>query len=237
MALLRRVAYFACIFQLLFFSNAHAKSNPVSVPRGIDTTSRQTKEGDGYGGNGYVVRPLLDEVPPATAIIIHGLGGTGEEWGVITLGMSIFSLNYVKFIIPSAEKKPVTYLDETLPSWFDIRRIQGTNSIIDERDLLRSVNRINKIIDGEVKSGVPEERIFLVGFSQGGALALTTFLRSKRKLGGCVGVATWLPLHNSYAPFGSVPISNKIKGNKILMIHVSFIFFFLPWLLRQLLLL
>lgn len=211
----------ACLVVVLFFTNARAGSMPVSAPRTIKSTMRQSVDGDGYGGEGFTVRPLLDERPLATAIIIHGLGGTGEEWGIMSLGMSVFSLNYVKFIIPSAETKPVTYLNTTIPSWFDIRRIQGTNSDVDEKDLRQSVDRINRIIDGEVRAGVPAERIFIVGFSQGGALALTTFLRSKRKLGGCVGVATWLPLHNSYAPFGPEPVSENVKGNKILMIHVS----------------
>lgn len=192
----------------------HAGSIPVSAPFSKSVTTRQTANGDGHGGKGYLVKPLLDETPPATAIIIHGLGGTGEEWGVLSLGMSVFSLNYVKFVIPSADVRKVTYLDEQIPSWFDIERIQGVNSVINEQQLSQSVERINNIIDGEIKAGVPSERIFIVGFSQGGALALTTFLRSKKRLGGCVGVATWLPLSEA-----NVRVSNNIKGTKILMIH------------------
>lgn len=202
------------LFVTFFWAKVRARTEAVTV--------RQTVDGDGYGGKGFTVRPLLDETPPCTAIIIHGLGGTGEEWGVLSLGMSVFSLNYVKFIIPSAERRKVTYLEEEIPSWFDIKKIQGTNSEVNEKQLLNSVRRINDIINGEIAAGVPPNRIFVIGFSQGGALALTTFLRSAKPLGGCVGVATWLPLHETYVPSGNIEISNAIKGKDILMIHVRF---------------
>ena len=38
----------------------------------------------------------------------------------------------------------------------------------------------------------------IAGFSQGGALALHTSLRSKHKLGGCIALSTWLPLRDDY---------------------------------------
>ena len=36
------------------------------------------------------------------------------------------------------------------------------------------------------------------GFSQGGALALTTALRSSRKLAGVIALSAWLPLKGQY---------------------------------------
>lgn len=209
------MTYLLCLLCVTFLlTSTHA---------GIESvTARQTEDGDGYGGKGFTVRPLLDETPLCTAIIIHGLGGTGEEWGVLSLGMSVFSLNYVKFIIPSADPANVTYIDEEIPSWFDIERIQGTNAEVNRPQLMASVRRINGIIEGEVDAGVPADRIFVIGFSQGGALALTTFLRSNRPLGGCVGVATWLPLHEDYVPIGNDEASDEIKGRDIMMIHVRF---------------
>lgn len=198
---------------LSFFSCVSASA--VSIP--TIPTARQTVDGDGYGGEGYTVLPLLSDEPQATAIIIHGLGGTGQEWGVISLALSFFSLNYVKFIIPSAPVQPVTYLDENMPSWFDISRLTRNSANVDRDQLLSSMDRIHAIIRGEVRSGVEAERIFIIGFSQGGALALTSFLRSRWKIGGCVGVATWLPLHTEYPQARS----SKIENKDILMLHVS----------------
>lgn len=182
--------------------------------------ARQQVDGDGYDGKGFTVQRLLADEPPATAILIHGLGGSGQEWGFLSLALSFFSLNYVKFIIPSAANRSVTYLDDTLPSWFDIRSIGEDSVDVNRFELLQSVDRIDRIIAGEIRQGVPADRIFLIGFSQGGALALTTYLRSKpgRTIAGCVGVATFLPLDSEYRRGGNFTVN--VGGDDVLMIHV-----------------
>lgn len=177
---------------------------------------RQKVNDDSHGGKGFSVKPVLQDEEPATAILLHGLGGTGEEWGYISLALSLISLNYVKFVIPSAKERRVTYLRSRMPSWFDIHVFDETASV-DKDELLESVERVKDIVKGEMKNGVKQERIFIVGFSQGGALALTSFLRSPYKLGGCVGVATWLPLQKEYP----ASRSSKIRNKDILMMHVS----------------
>jgi predicted esterase len=48
------------------------------------------------------------------------------------------------------------------------------------------VRYIESLIDAEVASGIPSNRIVVAGFSQGGAVALL-MLRSKHKLAGIVG--------------------------------------------------
>lgn len=228
MKLRQRIFHFVVTAAAIWFALfAHSQTlsdfSPVSAwdlsKRAVPISERQTVNGDGYGGDGFTVLPLLKEnETPCTAIIIHGLGGTGQEWGYLSLGLSFFSLNYVKFIIPSASNQSVTYLKTTMPSWFDIRSIRGRDADVDRADLLSSVGRINKIIDGEIRRGVPEKRIFVIGFSQGGALSLTTFLRSRRKLAGCVGVATWLPLDREYGSSGNVTV--PAGKSDVLMIHV-----------------
>lgn len=182
-----------------------------------ELTMRQTVNSDGHGGNGSTIEALQTEGMPATVIVLHGLGGNGQEWGYLFLPVSLLSLTYVKFVLPTAPSRYVTYLNETMPSWFDIQRLSEHDEISTD-DMLASVERLNKIIEGEIKSGTKSERIFLMGFSQGGALALTTFLRSRRRLAGCMGVATWLPLRNAYPD----AISSKIRGRKTLLIHVSY---------------
>lgn len=181
--------------------------------------TRQTIAGDGYGGAGYTVLPLLGNEPPATVILVHGLGGTGEEWGFVGLALSFFSLNFVKFVIPTAPRRYVSYLNETLPSWYNIFSLTDFASRINEDQLLESVARVDSIIEGERQRGVAFRRIFVIGFSQGGGVALTTFLRSSRALAGCVAVATWLPLDEDYPK----KLSNVIKDKFILFIHVCVI--------------
>lgn len=138
------------------------------------------------------------------------------------LAISYLSLNYVRFILPTAPKRSVTYLDnKKMNSWFDIRGIRGRSRITEasenRTDLMESKERIDTIIAGEVQRGVPPERIFLLGFSQGGALALTAYLRSPFTLGGMLGIATWLPLGDEYPD----RLSDKLVPGNIQLHHVS----------------
>lgn len=183
-----------------------------------NTTGRQKLDTDGYGGNGSTIAALQADGQPATVIVLHGLGGNGQEWAYLFFPVSLLSLTYVKFILPTAPTEYVTYLNANMPSWFNVFALSGRD-LISETDMMNSVARLNRIIESEIANGIPSERIFLMGFSQGGALALTTFLRSKRRLGGCMGVATWLPLRNRYPG----AISSRIRDRKTLLIHVSWL--------------
>lgn len=197
----------------------------------LNLTSLRSFRGDGHGGEGFTIPPVLRNEKPATLIIVHGLGGTGEEWGIISLALSFFSLNYVKFVIPTAPIAYVTYLKRNLTSWFDITSFeQGSTTGFEQRSVEQlskavqinpnqfevSVQRMNRIIQREIANGVEPERIFLTGFSQGGAIALHTFLRSKWSLAGVIGAATWIPFIETYPAAMSRQTSNK----KILLLHV-----------------
>ena len=52
-------------------------------------------------------------------------------------------------------------------------------------------------MENEVKSGIPRNRIFIGGFSQGGAVALYTAFAVNKPIGGIVALSTWLPLHKT----------------------------------------
>ena len=57
---------------------------------------------------------------------------------------------------------------------------------------------MKSLIAAEVAAGVPHKRIVLAGFSQGGAVALHTGMRSAEALGGVMALSTWLPLAGDY---------------------------------------
>lgn len=65
---------------------------------------------------------------------------------------------------------------------------------------------VKSIIDDEIKSGIPSDRIVLGGFSQGGALALYTALTMEKPLAGILALSSWLPLHKTFP--------EVLKGNK-----------------------
>jgi len=84
-------------------------------------------------------------------------------------------------------------------SWFAIRG-RGAAATFNATEVTASAARIDGIIGREVAAGVPASRILVMGYSQGGALALTVALRSRRRLAGCGVVSAFLPLVKSYPP-------------------------------------
>lgn len=52
---------------------------------------------------------------------------------------------------------------------------------------------IQEILDKELASGTPADRVVLLGFSQGGYLSLNVFLRQEQPPAGILALSTWLP--------------------------------------------
>ena len=192
------------LYQLIIltcFSTAN-KTSTLQLARLTNALQRQGRTstsnyGDGYGGRGITINPILFH-KPATVIVLHGLGGSADDWSLFAMAVMFLDLNYCKFILPSADVAPVSYQsNRKMPSWFNVFGVrEGAKE--DKAGLLKSSNRIYRIIQGEIKKGVPSDRIFVMGFSQGGALALTIYMRSPYKLAGLIAVSTWLPLVSIY---------------------------------------
>ncbi|MEE6484405.1 hypothetical protein FKM82_013859 [Ascaphus truei] len=137
-------------------------------------------------GNNMSVPLLTDAVTvpgeereTAAVIFLHGLGDTGHGWAE---SLSAIRLPYVKYICPHA---------------FDLMGL-SPDAPEDEAGIKKAAESIKSIIEHEVKSGIPANRIILGGFSQGGALSLYTALTCQQKLAGVVGLSCWLPLHKTF---------------------------------------
>lgn len=84
--------------------------------------------------------------------------------------------------------------------WFDIdgigeQRFRGAleGQLFDPEGVAQSLQRIQELIDAEVASGTPKDRIVLGGFSQAGHLALLAHLaQGDQPLAGCVALCTWI---------------------------------------------
>ena len=57
-----------------------------------------------------------------------------------------------------------------------------------------SSQMLEELIAREQQRGIEPDRIVLAGFSQGGAIAINTLLRSGNAQAGLMGLSTWLPL-------------------------------------------
>lgn len=139
----------------------------------------------------------------ATLIFLHGLGDTGQGWAS---AMAAIRPPYVKVICPTAPTMPVTLnAGFRMPSWFDLRTLDASGPE-DEEGIKHAATQIHSMIESEIQSGIPANRILLGGFSQGGALALYSALTLPQKLAGVVSLSCWLPLHKSFpASFKTSP--------------------------------
>lgn len=131
----------------------------------------------------------------ATVIFLHGLGDTGHGW---LDGLEGIKLPYIKYMCPNAPVAKVTLnAGMQMPSWFDIKSLKkGCDE--DEGGIKASSQRVISLIEEEIKSGIPSNRILIGGFSQGGSVALHTLQTYDKKLAGCIGLSTYLSLHKQF---------------------------------------
>jgi len=144
----------------------------------------------------FPVRPAAPGRHNATLIFLHGLGDSENMW---CESLSEVCPPHIKIMCPNAPIQPVTMTHgKPGPSWFDIKTVDIINTGEDEQGVISSSDRIKKYVQDEVKNGIPHGRIVIGGFSQGGALALHVFATHDKKLAGCIGLSTFLPLRHKF---------------------------------------
>jgi phospholipase/carboxylesterase len=70
---------------------------------------------------------------------------------------------------------------------------------VDVENIIESGASLRKLIQREQDSGIAAERIFLAGFSQGGAIVLHTGLRFEQPLAGLLALSTYSPTISNLA--------------------------------------
>jgi phospholipase/carboxylesterase len=139
-------------------------------------------------------------VSPRYSIIwLHGLGADGHDFAPIVPELVAADWPALRFVFPHAPVRPVT-VNGGMPmrAWYDIH---GFDLVArqDEAGIRASIAATEALIDRERGRGVPDERIFLAGFSQGGAIALAAGLRHASRLAGIVALSTYLPIADTLA--------------------------------------
>lgn len=130
----------------------------------------------------------------ASVIWLHGLGASGNDFQPVVPELKLPADLAVRFIFPHAPEQAVTVNNGfIMPSWYDILAM-GTNArSINVEQLAESVANVRFLIEQEKRRGIPAERIFLAGFSQGGAVAYHAALSYPEQLGGLLTLSTYLP--------------------------------------------
>lgn len=143
-----------------------------------------------------IIKEIGKGKPEAVIIWLHGLGADGSDFVPILpeLGLGSFP---IRFIFPNATSMPVSINNGmVMPAWYDVRSPDLTEQQ-DESGMQKSQDRIEAIIAAQVALGIDSNHIILVGFSQGGVMALYTGLRHKNTLGGIIALSAYLPLADS----------------------------------------
>jgi phospholipase/carboxylesterase len=132
--------------------------------------------------------------PQWTILWLHGLGADGHDFEPIVPELVRPEWPVVRFVFPHAPVRPVTINGGMrMRAWYDILGQEIANRQ-DERGIRDSAAMIDRLIEQEHGRGIPEERIVLAGFSQGGAIALAAGLRHPHRLGAIIALSTYLPL-------------------------------------------
>ena len=138
---------------------------------------------------------ILQPAKPADACVIwlHGLGADRYDFLPVAEALQE-ELQTTRFVLPQAPTRAVTINDGyEMPSWYDIKAMSPARSISLE-ELEVSAKMLTDLIEAQKRTGIDASRIFLAGFSQGGAVVFhTAFMNWEGPLGGVIALSTYAP--------------------------------------------
>lgn len=144
-----------------------------------------------------VEQPLVIESAPhplSTILFFHGLGTDGPHFLPVIRTLARALPDPVRFVLPTAPRRAVTVCQgQEFTAWFDLLN-KNFVAQEDEEGLRCAGAYAAALVEKEIVQGIPANRIFIIGFSQGGALSLLTGLRSQHRLGGIAALSGWIPL-------------------------------------------
>ncbi|MDO9346367.1 alpha/beta hydrolase [Pseudomonas pergaminensis] len=138
---------------------------------------------------------ILQPAKPADACVIwlHGLGADRYDFLPVAEALQETLLT-TRFVLPQAPTRPVTINGGyEMPSWYDIKAMSPARSISLE-ELEVSASMVADLIEAQKRTGIDASRIFLAGFSQGGAVVFhAAFMNWEGPLGGVIALSTYAP--------------------------------------------
>jgi len=149
----------------------------------------------------YIVEPTQKHT--CTFILLHGLGSTGEKFGIELLDTGRSSegrklteiFPSARFIFPTAKRRRSSAFNRALiTQWFDIASLDDHyhKRECQVEGLSDSAVYLFDILKKEIEA-VGLENIILGGISHGCAMSLPLLLCLEHPLGGFIGISGWLP--------------------------------------------
>jgi phospholipase/carboxylesterase len=137
-------------------------------------------------------------------LVLHGLGDSHRGWMDVAPMLALPELGFA-------------FADAPIPygpgfSWFDIH----PDWSVDDDQVRASRRQLGELIEHLLaRLGIGEDRLFLMGFSQGCLMALDTALRWPRRFAGVVGISGFLTLLDEYPS----DLGAAARQQRILMTH------------------
>lgn len=134
------------------------------------------------------------EKADAVVIWLHGLGADGHDFEAIVPELALPKSAKIRFVFPHAPMRAITInAGYVMRGWYDIAP-GDIGAQQDVEGIRMSQAQIEALIEKEIATGIPAERIILAGFSQGGAITLQTGLRYPQRLAGLMVLSSYVPL-------------------------------------------
>jgi phospholipase/carboxylesterase len=155
------------------------------------------------------------DAPGWSVIWLHGLGADGNDFVPIVPELLRPEWPAIRFVFPHAPVRAVTINGGArMRAWYDIRDMDLSNRA-DAEGVDQSIAQVEALIAREGERGVPPARVFLAGFSQGGAIALAAGIRRREPLAGLIALSTYLPLGTATLQ----PLTAQARTQPIFMAH------------------
>jgi phospholipase/carboxylesterase len=131
-----------------------------------------------------------------TVIWLHGLGASNHDFDPIIPELDAAQL---RFVFPAAPLRAVTINQGMrMPAWYDILSLDDPPLREQEAHVREAERDLEALIVREEGRGVRRDQIVLAGFSQGGAVALHSGLRSAERLAGVLVLSAYLLLPDRF---------------------------------------
>lgn len=135
----------------------------------------------------------------ACMIWLHGLGANASDMIGLVDQLRVKDVA-LRHVFLDAPLRPVTLNGGmVMPAWYDIVGMDLVHRE-DKVGIEQSATRIEQTIKAQCEEGFSLDQIFLAGFSQGGAMAIYTALRTPGLLGGVVALSSYLPMAANIQP-------------------------------------
>lgn len=161
------------------------------------------------------VEVAVGENPVGSIIWLHGLGADGHDFEAIVPELQLPAGVALRFVFPHAPVRSVTVNGGmAMRAWFDIKSFDAEGRA-DADGVVESGRALERLIDQELARGIDASNIVIAGFSQGGAVAIHTMLRTSHKLAGLMALSTYMAIP------GDTEIASSRKDLPIFMAHGS----------------